>query len=511
MSFTALYRIAQIRAIEQAAFAVLPSFTLMQRAAQAVANTALTLVGTDVQDKQILILAGPGNNGGDALEASALLSQQGLKVSVLMLGEVTSLPADARTAYEHAKQASVCFLSLQKAIAKPDWNLVIDGLFGIGLQRTLDGAARQLVETFNARRLPVLAIDIPSGLNADTGSVVGQQGVALYATHTLTFIGNKPGLYTMAGRDYSGMILLDDLNIESALFSEPAAELNTPALFHSVAQSRPHASHKGSYGDVAIIGGASGMAGAVILAARMASYAGAGRVFAGFIDHSPSYDSMHPELMCRAADQIDLTRGAIVIGPGLGTARHAHDVLAATISSNRPLVIDADGLNILAQEPGLTQKLIKRQAATLLTPHPLEAARLLNCTSEEIQSDRLHAATMLAAKLQAVVILKGSGSVIADPDGKLVINPTGNPALATAGSGDVLAGLCGALLARSQDVVWETALAAVWLHGEAADRLLGKGIGPAGLTASELLPEIRHGINQLQPAMMKRPDDLLQS
>lgn len=286
------------------------------------------------------------------------------------------------------------------------------------------------------------------------------------------------------------------MNSDANSFGVNGAELNRPALFQSAARPRAHDSHKGSFGDVSIMGGAQGMAGAVILAARMAAYAGAGRVYAGFVGAAPAYDSLHPELMCRAADSIDMTHGVLVLGPGMGTARAAHDLLSKALATALPLVLDADALNLLAIEPSLQLKLAARRAPALLTPHPLEAARLLGCPAAAVQADRLQAASTLAQRFKAVVILKGSGSVIAHPDGRLVINKTGNPALATAGSGDVLAGLCGALLAQHWPL-WEAALAAPYLHGAAADQLVAQGIGPIGLTAGELLPVIRAGLNQL--------------
>ncbi|MBU6162872.1 MAG: NAD(P)H-hydrate dehydratase, partial [Myxococcales bacterium] len=188
--------------------------------------------------------------------------------------------------------------------------------------------------------------------------------------------------------------------------------------------------------------------------------------------------------------------GAVVAGPGLGQSRHAHDALARALASKLPTVLDADALNLIAAEPALQQKTRLRRAPTLLTPHPLEAARLLGTSAASIQSDRLGAARELAAFFLSTVILKGSGTVIADHDGQLVINTTGNPALATAGTGDVLSGLCGALLAQHWPV-WEAALAAVWLHGAAADKMVSEGTGPRGLTAGELLTNIRSLLNQL--------------
>jgi hydroxyethylthiazole kinase-like uncharacterized protein yjeF len=261
---------------------------------------------------------------------------------------------------------------------------------------------------------------------------------------------------------------------------------------------RTHASHKGSHGDLFVMGGASGMTGAVLLAARAGAMTGAGRVFAGFLDTAPPFDPVHLELMCRSAHSLNPRRGAIVVGPGMGISREANDLLARMLSTDLDLVIDADALNLLAVETGLQQRLMQRRAATLLTPHPLEAARLLEIPIEEIQKDRLGAAKTLATKFQSVVIVKGSGSVIANPDNSLVINTTGNPALATAGTGDVLAGLCGSLLAQ-QWPVWDAALAAVWIHGHAADCMVNDGLGPIGITAPELVPYLRKSLNQLLP------------
>ncbi|MGZ3241670.1 MAG: NAD(P)H-hydrate dehydratase, partial [Burkholderiaceae bacterium] len=286
------------------------------------------------------------------------------------------------------------------------------------------------------------------------------------------------------------------LDIENKYFMQAHAQLSDIKLFAGALQRRLHNSHKGSYGDVAIVGGAHGMSGAPILAARAAAQCGAGRVFAVFVDAAPAYDSVQPELMCRSAHEFDFSSATVVVGPGLGMSRDAHDFLAQALNSKMPLVIDADALNLIAVEPGLKTKLTQRRAPTLMTPHPLEAARLLEISSTEVQTDRLAAARTLAQQCNATIILKGSGTVIARPDGNAIINTTGNPALATAGTGDVLSGISGALLAQ-QWPIWETAAAAVWLHGHAADALVGKGSGPIGLTASELIPEVRAALNQL--------------
>jgi hydroxyethylthiazole kinase-like uncharacterized protein yjeF len=318
--------------------------------------------------------------------------------------------------------------------------------------------------------------------------------LAVRADTTLTLIADKPGLHTGSGRDYAGKVVVDALGLDVETFGAPLARLITPALFPDVFIARAHASHKGSFGDVTVIGGAAGMSGAVLLAARMSAMAGAGRVFAAFAAAPPAFDPVHPELMCRDATAIELHQGAVVIGPGLGNARAAHDLVARALSTHLPLVLDADALNLVAQEYGLQQRLARRRAPSLLTPHPAEAARLIGSDTSQVQDNRLSVAAELAARFNACVILKGSGSVVAAADGRLAINPTGNPALATAGSGDVLAGLCGALLARHHSA-WETALAAAWLHGAAADRMVAEGIGPVGVTASELPRYVRACLN----------------
>lgn len=495
----ALYSVAEIRSIEQAALAALPAFTLMQRAGQAAVKSALQILGELRCEAKVLVLAGPGNNGGDALEAASGLKQAGVPVTVLLYADPARQSADAREALERAKNSSVKFgppMDFGKLIASKQWSLVVDGLFGIGLARAISSPLYDLIEAVNTLACPVLALDIPSGLDADTGNIVGERGIAIHATHTVTFIGNKPGLHTCFGRDYAGDVQVAHLDIDASYFKPPQAHLNTPESFGASVRPRRHNSHKGSYGDVIVVGGAHGMSGAAILASRAAAKCGAGRVFAAFIAEPPAYDSIQPELMCRLASDMDLSKTTLVIGPGMGTSQQAHALLAQALQANADIVIDADALNLIAVEPGLQQKLAHRQHATLITPHPLEAARLLGTSATHVQADRVAAARALAHRFNAVTILKGSGSIIAQADGATAINTTGNPALATAGTGDVLAGICGALLAQ-QWPVWNTALAATWLHGRAADILAEQDTGPIGLTASELIPCVRSILNQL--------------
>ena len=516
-----LYDLAQLRDIEQRAQATLAAHTLMQRAGLAAADQAQSLIrpapatgsmsasnpGHD-QPPHVLIVAGPGNNGGDAFECGFHLAQRGWNVTLWMPLAATTPSPDYLQAMARIRTCKITPIEATEApdcqaLAARSWSLVIDGLFGIGLTRALTDPLRSVVDTMNAIDAPLLALDVPSGLNADTGAVPAgdnHAGVCVRATHTLTFIADKPGLHTGEGRDHAGAVIVADLGIDPALFPAPRARLSQPGLFAHAAQPRRHASHKGSFGDVQVIGGAAGMVGAALLAAHAALKAGSGRVLIGFVDaaQAPQYDPLHPELMCRSAAALDFSEAALVIGPGLGTNAAASELVMHACACDAPLVLDADALNLVARSPALATAVrarANRSLATLLTPHPLEAARLLGTTAHAIQADRLGAAGTLASRFAATIILKGSGSVVADGD-LVAINPTGNPALATGGTGDVLSGLCGALLAQGWPAR-EAALGAVWIHGKAADELVASGTGPVGVTATEIIDAARHVLNTL--------------
>jgi hydroxyethylthiazole kinase-like uncharacterized protein yjeF len=500
-----LYSVAQIRDIEHAAAVALPPGSLMQRAGQAAAKLILALLDMPLGHAKVLVLAGPGNNGGDALETAYRLAHVGVQVTVLLYASGSSQTDDARQALQRAQSSAAHFadphviFDASSTITSTRWSLVVDGLFGIGLSRPITGALRQLVETVNGFGCPVLSLDVPSGIDADTGNVIGENGIAVKASHCVTFIADKPGLHTCDARDHAGNVQVARLDIDSKYFVASHTHLNEIGLFSRCLRQRAHNSHKGCFGNAAIIGGAQGMAGAAILAARTALHCGAGRVFVAFAEFaasSPTYDHAQPELMCGPFEGFDLSSAALVVGPGLGVSGAARDVLARALGSDSALVLDADALNLLATDALLQQQLLQRKACTVMTPHPLEAARLLGISSKAVQADRLAAARRLARQFDATVVLKGSGSVIAGAHDKAVINTTGNPALATAGTGDVLAGLCGALLAQGW-AEWEAALAAVWLHGTAADMLVEQGIGPVGLAAGELIPAIRTALNLL--------------
>jgi len=487
---TPLYSVAECRGIEQSATAILPPGTLMQRAGLAAAAAAVDMAGNG----SVLVLAGPGNNGGDALETAANLAQGGVDVAIVHLAASAPTSHEAAQALARARAGDARFLDALPELA--GWALIVDGLFGIGLGRPLSGAARAMAAAVNAAACPVLALDVPSGLDADTGAVTGPDGIALRASRTITFIGDKPGLHTGDGRDLAGDVLVASLGIDSALFPPASAQVSAPALFAACLAPRRQNSHKGSFGDVAIVGGAAGMAGAPVLAARAALFSGAGRVFVAAIGPAPLYDASQPELMFRDAATFTPRGAVLVLGPGMGDGGATAGMLARALDGPAPLVLDADALNLIAASTALQAQLQRRSAPVLLTPHPLEAARLLGVTTAVIQGDRLAAARELAARFDAVVVLKGSGSVIADAGGAVAINPTGNPGLATGGTGDVLAGLCGSMLAQGWPVR-EAALGAVWMHGAAADRLVGHGVGPVGMTAGELPAAIRSVFNQL--------------
>ena len=469
-------RSPELRALEAEFADVEPR--LMERAGRRLADCAASMAGTT--DLPILVAAGPGNNGGDGFVAARLLQQLGREVAVLFLGSADRLPTDARVAHDTWVAAGG---EIHATIPPGSYALIIDALFGIGLTRPLAGRAAELIDELQALNCPILAVDVPSGLDADSGRILGR---ALHADRTLTFIAEKPGLFTGDGPDCCGVVELADLGIPRAA---RGGYVNGLALFRHALRARPANSHKGSFGSVAVIGGAPGMAGAALLAGRAALRLGAGRVYVGLMESLP-VDPMQPELMLRDPTRAMAAATVAAIGPGLGDSPVAVECLRQAIATDLPLVIDADGLNLLAAHPVLLHGLARRTAQTLLTPHPAEAARLLGTQAHAIQDDRLTAALDLARQSQATVILKGCGTIVATADGRWYINTTGNPGLATAGSGDVLTGILAALLGQGWPPL-EAALAGVHLHGAAADVLVAGGVGPVGLTAGELIDAAR--------------------
>jgi hydroxyethylthiazole kinase-like uncharacterized protein yjeF len=482
-----LYTTAGIRGIEQAALAGLTGPGLMERAGTAAARLAERLC---LDGRPVLVLAGPGNNGGDALVAARLLRQAFHRVEVVFMGTPERLSADARTAHDAWLAAGGC---CRPALPEGrQWGLVLDGLFGIGLARAPEGPYAELIARANQLGAPILALDVPSGLDADTGVA---RGATIRATHTLTFLAHKPGLFTADGPDHAGRIHLDTLGVR--VEQPPAGWLLTGDEVAGLLPRRRRNTHKGSFGAVGVLGGATGMVGAPLLAGRAALKLGAGRVFVALLDEqAPSVDPVQPELMLRRPEDLfDAPLTTLVVGPGLGQSAAAARWLAQALELPLPLVVDADALNLIAQRPELAALTAARTQPTLLTPHPGEAARLLACEPQTVSAGRIEAAIRLSTLLSAFVALKGAGTVCAMPDGSWFINTSGNPGLASAGTGDVLAGMVGALLAQGL-TARDALLAAVYFHGAAADRLLCQGKGPVGLTASELADAARALINE---------------
>jgi hydroxyethylthiazole kinase-like uncharacterized protein yjeF len=483
-------RVPEVRAVEAAAFAATPRPDLMARAGEAAAHCARRMLGGG---QRVLVLAGPGNNGGDALVAARHLRQAWLEVTVVLLGDPARLPAGAAAALDAWRATGGSVLDALPAAA-PAPDLVIDGLLGIGATRPLEGPLAASVAWMNACGRPVLALDVPSGLDADTGAV---HGVAVKAARTLTFIALKPGLLTLDGPDHAGVVEVADLELAAEVRARARGAMLDGRILRVALAPRRRNSHKGNHGSTGILGGARGMAGAVLLAARAALLAGSGRVYAGFLDSSaPSLDPAQPELMLRTAAQVLAMDGleVLVCGPGLGGGEQARDCVRAALAFPGALLLDADALNLMAADEPLRTAVARRTAPTWLTPHPGEAARLLDTDTAGIARDRVAAALAIAKRLRAVTLLKGAGSIVADPSGQWTVNTSGNPGLAAAGMGDVLCGLAAALAAQGADPALVLP-AATHLHGLAADRLLELHRGPVGMTAGEVAAAARDVLN----------------
>jgi ADP-dependent NAD(P)H-hydrate dehydratase / NAD(P)H-hydrate epimerase len=461
---------------------------LMERAGAAAADIAAAMLAG--RAGRIVALAGPGNNGGDAFVCARRLRERGFDVVVVARADPAG--ADAANARSALIGAGVPMIAAPPS-DRPA--LIVDGLFGVGLSRAPGAPWSVWIGWANASGAPILALDVPSGLDAATGVATD---TTIVATATATFIALKPGLLTCDGPDHCGEVSVHALGLDADL-PHTGVRLDWRAVqsqLPPVLARRVRKSHKGTFGRACIVGGAEGLVGAALLAGRAAIRLGAGRVVVGLAARNPPLvDWLAPELMLREADTVGADHDAWVVGPGLGAGERAQSLLEKVASIDQPIVIDADALNAIAGKPALVEVVARRSAATLATPHPAEAARLLQCTTQDVQADRVVAATRLAAMLDAHVVLKGAGSVVARPDGTFDINASGNPALSTAGSGDVLAGILGALLAQRIDAAAAMRIG-VCLHGAAADMLVARGLGPLGVTASEVIDAARALMNE---------------
>jgi NAD(P)H-hydrate epimerase len=488
----ALHSAEQVRTIERLAVsrAGLSGDTLMQRAGRFAFET---LRARWPRAARLAVVCGPGNNGGDGFVLASLARAQGYDVRVLTLGATRpgSEAERARAAVGREGQAYTPG-SLREA------DVIVDALLGIGVDRELAGDYRVAVDEINASGVPVLALDIPSGLNSDNGRVLG---CAVRAQVTACFVALKAGLFTGCGRDHAGEICFDALGVPDDARHDVAAVATrlTEASLRGILKPRARHAHKGDFGRLLVVGGAPGMPGAARLCGEAAARAGAGMVIlATHPDHAASINGARPELMAYAVRTTAaltplLARATVVaLGPGLGRDAWGKRLFVAALASRKPLVIDADGLYFFL--PSLK----RRVQDAVLTPHSGEAARLLGCTVAEIEADRFAAVRALSHRYGAVCVLKGSGTLITAPGQSLYVCDRGNPGMASAGMGDVLTGVIAALRAQGL-VALDAARLGVWAHAVAGDAAARSG-GEIGVLASDLLPAIRATLNTLAGA-----------
>ena len=467
----------ELQNLEMRAANQLGADTLMKRAGAAAAELIMKrLEDAGVEQRRVTLLVGPGNNGGDALACACELREKGAVVNVVLPGGRRPTSALALAQLERWTQAGGTTYDDPYMTEKAD--CVVDGLFGTGLAKPITGDYLDAVLWFNERQALKVSLDIPSGLNPVTGHWTGSYP-GCSADVTITFLCVKSGLYMCEGADAAGEIVLNELDVSVPL--SPLSVIGTDE-FPRVLRPRVKNSHKGDYGSVAVIGGTDGMIGASILAARAALISGAGRVTLECrAEHAPHVDMVYPEIMF-ATKPVNLEDfDAIVLGCGLGTSAEAKARVIEALNCQKPLILDADALNIIAANIKLQDMVLARRAPTVLTPHPGEAARLLRRDTAGVTADRVAACRELAVQTGAIVVLKGAGTVISMRSSRTWINPTGSPMLATGGSGDVLAGMIGAMFAQGYDMV-ESVLAAVYFHGLSAEGL------EAGFTAGEIAP-----------------------
>lgn len=481
------YSSAQVRELDRRAIARgIAGYALMQRAAAAAWRE---LLRRWPKAQRLALLCGPGNNGGDGYELARLARAAGLEVEAFQVGAPAG-SGDAATARK---------AWLDDGGRAPDYrgqpvaaDVVVDALFGIGLARAPEGAAQAAILAINAARgtgAGVLALDVPSGLDADRGATPGD---AVRADLTVTFIGAKPGLHTGAGPDQAGQVVFDNLRVPPAVYDGVAAlaEGLRPASLAAVLPRRARTAHKGDMGHVLLVGGDAGMAGAILLAARAALRAGAGWVSVATREaHAASLTAAQPEIMCHGVEDPRALRGlferasVIALGPGLGRSEWSRGLWSQAMSAPQPAVLDADGLNWLAENPS-------RRDDWVLTPHPGEAARLLGCSTADIQRDRAAGARQLRERYGGVAVLKGAGTLVQGES--LALCPYGNPGMAVGGMGDVLCGLIAGLLAQGLGPE-SAARAGVLAHALAADRAAARG--ERGLAPSDLLREFQPLLN----------------
>jgi NAD(P)H-hydrate epimerase len=500
----ALYRAEQVRSLDRRAIDDLgiPGAVLMERAGAA---AFAQLRRRWPNARRIAVLSGPGNNGGDGYVIARLALQQGLAVQLFQLGDHSSLRCEAAAAASAFFEAGGRGEPYQGLPADAD--VIVDALLGTGLQRPVAGLWADAIGRANASRAPVLAVDIPSGLDADSGRVLG---IAVEAALTVCFIGLKQGMFTGSGPDCCGEIEFDALQVPPSIYAGEllsARRLDWDKARELLPRRRP-STHKGDLGHVLVVGGTPGMSGAPRLAAEAALRAGAGLVTVGtHPTHAPLLNLTRPELMVQAVGEPSMLAKAaarasvIAIGPGLGQDAWGRALLEHVLALDKPLVLDADALNLLAgasdgtadastaTEDAPPAAPTRRSHRWVLTPHPGEAARLLDCTVVEVEADRFAAVTRLQARFGGVAVLKGAGTLIRGPGHRPTgVCSQGNPGMATAGMGDALTGIIAAFMAQGLEPE-QAACAGVCLHAAAGDSAAQQG--QRGLLAGDLIDALR--------------------
>jgi NAD(P)H-hydrate epimerase len=487
-----LYTASQIRDLDRLAIEQydIPGAKLMERAGAAAFQL---LRARWPRCRRIVVLCGPGNNGGDGYVIARLAQSAGITTQVLSIGDTAEMKGDAAGARKNCQAAGIAIKDFAADLLRGH-DGIVDAMLGTGLERDVANEWRAAIEAVNQAGVPVLAVDVPSGLNADSGRVMG---VAVMAHATMTFMGLKTGLFSGAGREHSGEIFFNDLGMPPEIYGniQPSAKRLTEKSLFGLLRARPRDMHKGDAGRVLVIGGDRGMLGAARLAGEAAYRTGAGLVLvATHPDHAAQISAARPELLVygvATAKELRplLARADVVaIGPGLGQERWGNVLFGAALESSLPLVVDADALNILAADPQMHKDWI-------ITPHPGEAARLLGMTTSEIQNDRFAAVREMVASFGGVSVLKGSGTLVASLyHGMVSICDRGNPGMASGGMGDVLTGIIAGLRAQGLSSL-DAACLGVWAHAAAGDD--AAQAGEVGTLASDLFPFLRARLNRL--------------
>tara|TARA_R110002050_G_scaffold268113_1_gene410003 strand:+ start:56335 stop:57825 length:1491 start_codon:yes stop_codon:yes gene_type:complete len=482
-----LYTAEQIRELERIVIEQhhISAAKLMARAGAA----ALSSIKNNWrQAERLLIICGIGNNGGDGFELARQALAHDYRVSIIQVGDDSKMSAESTAARDALLISGAEIHRFNNKL--PSTDIIVDALLGTGLDRECTGEYKAVITAINkaARHIPILSLDIPSGLHANTGSALG---IAVKSTITLSFIGLHKGLFTGEGPNYCGKVCFDSLQIPSAIYKEftPIARRVSLEEDGACLAPRERTGHKGLYGHLLIIGGDHGMPGAARVAAEAGARVGAGLIsIATRASHSPMLNQARPELMCYGIedayhlDTLIQRANALTVGPGLGQSQWGERLYQKVVESNLPMVVDADALNMLSKYP-------QHHDNWILTPHPGEAARLLNCSAADIQADRFLAVNELQKRYGGIAVLKGSGTLICNGDTPTRLSTWGNPGMGSGGMGDVLAGVIGGLLAQGFPLM-EAACVGVTLHGMAGDKAAEQD-GERGMLAMDLIPHLR--------------------